>query len=364
MAVLLHVISTLDSSAAVRQLFDVVRHLPAPEFTNRLIVLQRGGALGPEFQAAGIEIEYLNAHRGYDLSAWLRLRRRLREMAPAAVTAWDSQSNQYVLSAADARQHLIAHVSDVAREQATLSRLVRWRYGEHVLEWIVPSVAVRQACVAAGWPGPKLNVIPPGVTPCEPSGTKAALCQALGIPTGAHLIGMAGALTRRKRHKDAIWAADMLKFYRPDIFVLIAGSGSHEWRLRRFRRQCVVQDRVLLLGERSDWPSILPHCDVFWETDERPASSRAVLEALAARVPVVATNVGGHRELIDDRQAGWLVRVGNRAAFANAGNRLIDDRPLANQIATAAQARVESDFSTAKMVARYAELYRTVIAMS
>ena len=115
--------------------------------------------------------------------------------------------------------------------------------------------------------------------------------------------------------KDAIWAADLLKVIRDDAHLLIFGSGQHRERLVLFRDQVEIADKIHFLGDRGDLDEFLPHLDQFWSTRLRPGQSQAILEAMAAGVPVVASNVPGMRDLIEHEATGYLFAPGHRAGL-------------------------------------------------
>ena len=102
----------------------------------------------------------------------------------------------------------------------------------------------------------------------------------------------------------------------------------------------------------------MPHFDVFWSTSAREGQSNAILEAMAAGVPVVATDIAGTRDLVVPEATGYLAAVGHRAGFTRWTQRLLDDAALRERLGEAGRQRVRSEFGLEKMVARYVELYR------
>ena len=110
-------------------------------------------------------------------------------------------------------------------------------------------------------------------------------------------------------------------------------------------------------------PRLLPHFDVLWSTSAYEGQSNAIMEAMAAGVPVVATDIPGTRDLVVHGQTGYLVPVGEpcRAAVAKHSNHLLDDPDLAGRFGQAARQRMLDEFSVEKMVGRYADLYRSLL---
>jgi glycosyltransferase involved in cell wall biosynthesis len=89
--------------------------------------------------------------------------------------------------------------------------------------------------------------------------------------------------------------------------------------------------------------------------------SNVVLEAMAAGIPVVATNIPGTRDLVVPNETGYLVTVGERADFARWANQLLDDPELARRLGSAGRARAAERFSAHAMIDRFAALYRELL---
>jgi glycosyltransferase involved in cell wall biosynthesis len=214
--------------------------------------------------------------------------------------------------------------------------------------------AVRDYCVEQGVAAHKIEVIPSGTCQAAPSvATRGQILDRLGLPDSVRLIGWAGRLEADRGGKDAIWAADLLKVIRDDAHLLIFGAGPHRERLVRFREQVEIADKVHFLGPRGDLYEFLPNLDQFWSTRRRPGMPQAVLEAMAAGVPVVATDVPGTRELIEHEASGYLFAPGHRAGLARWAEYLLNHSDTARQIGAAGRQRVENEFSVEKMVERW-----------
>ena len=217
--------------------------------------------------------------------------------------------------------------------------------------------AVRDDCLAHGIPAGKIEVISSGAClAAPPVATRGQILDRLGLPGSVRLIGWAGRLEADRGGKDAIWAADLLKVIRDDAHLLIFGAGPHHQRLVCFRDQVEIADKVHFLGERGDLDEFLPHFDQFWSTRRLPGQSQAILEAMAAGVPVVATDIPGTRDLIEHGATGYLFAPGHRAGLARWAEHLLNHPDLARQIGAAGRQRVESQFSAEKMIERWKAL--------
>jgi glycosyltransferase involved in cell wall biosynthesis len=228
---------------------------------------------------------------------------------------------------------------------------------------VVNSSGVRDFYVSRGLSAEKFVVIANGVEPFDPGAptSRGQLLAELGLPPDARLIAAIGRLWPQKRIKDLIWAADLLKVARDDAHLLIIGDGPQRWRLLRFRDQVEICDRVHFLGQRSDVPRILAHVDCLWLGSGYEGQSNAILEAMAAAAPVVATDIAGNRDLVRHEETGYLAPVGDRAAFARRTSALLDDPELARRLGLAGQKRVREEFSVEKMVRRHAALYHALV---
>lgn len=164
-------------------------------------------------------------------------------------------------------------------------------------------------------------------------------------------------LTPQKGLTYLLYAAAQI----PDATFLIAGEGPERAALEMQARHASMNHRVKFLGPREDVPALLASCDVFVLPSLFEGLPLAVLEAMAAGAPVIATDVGGTREAIQDGVTGLLVRPADANALACALRRMLGDANFARRLAEAGQARVRQEFSAAAMVRRTTEIYEQVL---
>jgi glycosyltransferase involved in cell wall biosynthesis len=118
-----------------------------------------------------------------------------------------------------------------------------------------------------------------------------------------------------------------------------------------------AHEHVRFLGERPDVAQILTHLDCFWLASGYEGQSNALMEAMAAGIPVVATDIAGNRDLVVPGETGFLLPVGDAGQFARQTHKLLEDRELARRFGEQARRRMAQEFSIEKMIDRHCELY-------
>jgi len=362
---ILQLIPTLDRGGAEKQLCLLAAGLPRDEFDVQVCVLTRSGPLAAQLAADGVPFRVIKKRWKLDPFSFCRLKKHFARVRPHLVHCWMFAANSYGWAAAwvCGIKNVILSQRCVDPWKSPLQLAIDRALAQRSPVVVVNSEGVRDFYVAHGTPPERIRVIPNGVSPPTTSRlTRRQLLRELKLPEDAKLIGLIGRLWPQKRVQDAIWATDLLKVIRDDVHLLVIGDGPERARLLRFREQVRIADKVHFLGERGDVPQLLPHLDLLWSSSGYEGQSNVILEAMAAGVPVVATDVAGTRELIVHGETGYLVPVGDRAALAGYAERLLNDRRLAMQLADAAKKRAFQLFSVEKMVSRYVELYRELLS--
>ena len=218
-------------------------------------------------------------------------------------------------------------------------------------------VANSQAAAAQlrreGVPVRKVHVIPNGIDlDAFPPRTQPDRHAA-----GPRIITVAN-LRPEKGHDTLLAAAARVLQDRPDAEWSIIGDGPLRASLEQDAAARGLGGRVRFLGERNDVPALLTASDVFVLPSRWEASPNALIEAMAAGLPVVATRVGGIPELVDDGATGTLVEAGDDGAMSAAVLALLEPNGRGSAIGRAARASV-ARLSFDRMVARFTHLYRS-----
>ena len=339
--------------------------LPRDTFDVHVCVLTRTGPYSEHLKRHQIPVTVIGKSFKADPLALVKLRLLVKRLKPNIIHTWLFAANSFGRVAA-----LGSGVSKIVAAERCVDKWKVWyelaidrllaRFTDRI---VTNSNGVREFYGRHGLPNRKLTVIPNGVETAssEHLVPRDEILRRIGLPSDARLIGVVGRLWPQKRIKDVIWAADLLKVVRDDVHLLIIGDGPQRWRLQRFREQVEICDRVHFLGHRSDVAMFTPHWDCFWCASGYEGQSNAIMEAMAAGVPVVATDIPGNRDLVIPDITGFLIPLGSRAALARKTIEILDDSQLARRLGNGGRRRMVEQFGIEKMVQRYAAMYRELM---
>ena len=183
----------------------------------------------------------------------------------------------------------------------------------------------------------------------------------MGLGDGTAVIGTACAMREQKRLDVMIRAAALVAEEHDDVKLVLIGDGPERPRLEALVDSLGLQGTVLFAGTRPDVRSILPTLDVALLSSDFEGSPLALMEYMDARLPIVATAVGGVPDLIDDGVNGLLVPPGDETALANAALGLIRDPGRSAALGAAAAERRRTEFDIATMVSELEDLYVSLL---
>ena len=201
----------------------------------------------------------------------------------------------------------------------------------------------------------------------EPSPERRKAVRAeLGVDPGAPLLLNVGRHEPQKGQVDLVAVVALLQQAHTEVQLLIAGrEGRSSSELRRRMEQTAVSDRVHLLGSRDDIGDLLCAADLFVFPSRYEGIGGAMLEAMIMGVPVVASDIPGLREVLDDGRCGVLVTPGDPGAFADAIDRTISDPQEAANRAAEARRRALHTYSyqacVQGMEAMYLDLQEDIV---
>jgi glycosyltransferase involved in cell wall biosynthesis len=202
----------------------------------------------------------------------------------------------------------------------------------------------------------KIEVLHLGVGRAATAGrSPTEVKRSLGLAPGTSLVVTLARLAPQKALDVMLFA---LAGIDDPVHLVVIGEGPLKAELEGSARRLLIDDRVHLLGWRNDAADFLGAADVFCLSSIWEGVPLAAQEAILAGVPVVATDVGGMRELITDKMSGRLVPSGDPDALGDAITAVLADRELSGSYAKAAREGLDRDFSTAAMLSRLKDAYR------
>ena len=190
---------------------------------------------------------------------------------------------------------------------------------------------------------------------------RVTLRDELGLGRGDRLLVAIGNLYPVKGHAHLIDALGLLAHAHPNLHLAIGGRGDLADALRDRSRQLQLESRVHLLGLRGDVSAVLAAADVFVLPSLSEGLPLALLEAMFAGRPIVASDVGEVRAALAGGTAGVLVPPGDAVALAGALDRLLRDPEERAGLAASAAAHARAEYDLSRMVHRYVELYEAAL---
>lgn len=240
----------------------------------------------------------------------------------------------------------------------------RSKYTHDIDAVIAISEGVRKVLLSSGIPPSLVYVIPSGIdfSPFEQVTSRDFLRREFSFAPDEYLVGIIAALEDHKGHTYLIQASKIVKDQAPKIRFIVVGAGSLRLELDKQVRDLGVDDIVFFLGFRDDVPRILASLDLFVLSSHHEGMGSSLLDAMASRLPVVATQAGGIPEVVRDQETGLLVPPRDPAALAQAILNLYRDRELAARLAQRGYEVVHGKFSAAAMADKVVGLYEQFAA--
>jgi glycosyltransferase involved in cell wall biosynthesis len=342
------------------------------------------GRLGEEVAALGIPVETIPGTAGSLRLHPLHTPRAMLEMAAAGrATQKIARANGsellhansiragLILGAARTARPSVVHVRDVLPPGAASTATMRMIAATATV--IVANSDYTAQSVLELAPRAVIEVVPNPVdlTRWDPARVDRVHARASlrGVRPRALLLGVVAQLTPWKGQDTAIEVLHLLRGKGVDAHLLLIGSAKFTAASTRFDNRAYVErlksrvaelrleDRVSWLGEREDVPELISALDVLLLPSREEPFGRVLIEAMAMRVPVIATNVGGPSEIVIDGVGGFLVDPADHDAWARAVKYFADHPQLGREMGLAGRHRVEREFGSERHLEAILDVY-------
>ena len=357
----MQLVLSLSPGGTERLVIEICRHLTGA-IQSSVCCLDQPGEWAAELAALDIPVDSLSRQAGFRPALALELARVLKDRRIDVVHCHHYSPYVYGLLATviHPRVRLVftehGRLSDAApsrKRKIVNPVLARWPARLYAV-----SADLKRHMVAEGFPAQRLDVIYNGIAAGErpKRAQRESARLALGVPQDAYVVGTVGRLDPVKNLSSLLRAHGALVRDHPDARLVIVGDGPEFGALQAEAGSLGLGGAVTFTGYRSDVRAIMPAFDVYANTSTYEGVSLTILEAMAAALPVVATNVGGNPEVVVDHETGRLV-AGHDRTIAVALLDLARNPLQRHAMGDAGRWRVKRHFSIERMVQQYAGVY-------
>jgi len=366
----LHLVGRFFIGGAERQFVERLRRHP-PGFRAVVGCLEASGPMLEPVRALGYEPEVfplkgsmMQANTAVQI---VRMAALIRAEGVRVVHATDYKTNLLGLAAARlAGAKAIVSRLDLGHLRCGFGRWHRQaeKLNARLADLVVANAdAVREVCIREEGVNPENCVVVRNGLDLESFDAAAGrgLQAPLPVPDGAPVVAVIGNLWPVKGHRTLVEAVARLPAELRRVRFLCAGEGPQRDPLASRIAELGLMERVFLIGHRLDIPALLTRATAACLCSSAEGLSNALMEAMAARLPLVATRVGGNPELIRDGDNGFLVPPGDPDALAEKLVALLSAPELAREMGARGRRRVESGLSLERMAEGHGALYRRAL---
>jgi glycosyltransferase involved in cell wall biosynthesis len=357
----LHVLNTLDTGGAEAVVLNLARACDRTRFDLRVVSLGQDGPIGQQLRAADVPTFALGRRPGIDPGLALKVARLCRTHAIDVVHSHNVAPWLYAGPSARLVGAAVCHTehSNLAPGQRALWHAERW-LAQLTRVVICDGDSVRRQLIEQqGLPARKVITIHNGIDLARfgRPADRAATRRAAGITGDGPIIGTVARLEAVKDQALLIRAFAKVLPAQPTARLCIVGGGSLRSALQAQVMAAGLGDAVVFLGHRDDVADLLPLFDLFALSSISEGLPLTLIEAMAAGLPCVATDVGAVADAVAAGHSGLLVPARDEVGFSAALLQLLLDRDRARRMGENGQHRARAHFDLRMMVKRYEDLW-------
>jgi L-malate glycosyltransferase len=358
-----YVIGHLKVGGAQKHLYEVMRRLDRSRFTPHVYCLKRRGSIVQSLNRLGVEVTDLEIGNSLStpksLFRLFQFAQHLRKERISILHCYLPRASFFGAIAGRIAGIPAVLVSKRSLErQDSLKQVFLCRVANAWADLVLANshAVLRHAVEVGRCRADKLRLLANGIDI-----ERYRNASVNGLHCQVPVVGTVLRLEHIKGPAVFIEAAKRIVDEMPETRFMIIGDGSMRANLERLTESLKVADRVQFLGERDDVDVTLRSFSIFILPSLVEGMSMALLEAMAAARPIVATAVGGNLDLIQDGENGLLVRPAAPEEMAHAAIKLLKNPQWAKQLGLTAQTSVRNHHSADSMVRRLEEIYRELL---
>lgn len=370
----LHLVYNLIRGGTEGQCARVAMEMHRRGYPHRVAVFRREGFFLEAVERACGPVFGVGIRRMARLETWKELRRLARYLRTHQfhlAHCWDADAAIFgSLAARMARVPFVTSRRDLGEIYPGYKLWLMSRADRRAAAVVVNADAIREKLLARGLPAQRVVKIPNLLDLNEfDELSRQPFSGRERLPHG-RLVGYVTRLDPEKDVGTAIRAVFRLGLEFPDVYLVVAGSGPEREALERLAGELAaasgkpgLRNRVVFLGEVTDVPAFLRHIEIGVLTPSRNEGlSNAILEYMAASKPVVATDCGGNREVVQEGVTGRLVPPRNFEAVAASLRELLRNPDLGARCGAEGRRTVERCFTSPRILPLFEDLYERICA--
>jgi len=362
-----HVITGLDVGGTERSLLSMLPRLEERGITNCVYCVVGHGAIGEALVKKGIPVIYLDFKNVFDVFRisyifWLELRKNKPDLVVTYLIHADLFGR--IVGCLAGVEKIISFKRGSLLQWGFLNYLER-ATGWLVTRYITVSVELKSFLIENNHVTPeKIDVVRNGIEMKLYDVSQEARIQSrreFSIDSGVTVFGVIAKLRKGKGHGELIEAFSGLlnELRNKKIKLLIVGDGEEKEKIEKQVHDAKIDAEVVITGRRDDVPALLAAIDIFVLPTEYEGMSVALLEAMAAKKPIITTSIEANMEMLDSASA-IFVEPRNVADLKSAMERLLKDSDYGDRVALNAYKYCLENYSLEKSVERFAKIIKTV----
>ncbi|WP_456406409.1 glycosyltransferase [Thiolapillus sp.] len=360
---ILHVVESLEVGGLERVVIDLVLQQQKDGHECMVVCLFHKGTLAAELEEQETPVACCDKKPGLDISVIRYLSKTIDSFSSDVVHSHNITSNYYCVLALMTHRgrRLVNTRHGIGRLPGKMKRL--FGISLYRTNWVVGVCDQATTMLQELYPRwrEKMRTITNGIVldkhPLRTEANHQQLLRTLNLPEDSLIVSIVARLNPVKNHAMLIEAMAHIVKELPQAHLAIIGDGPTRQVLRNQAKQLSLEDKVLFLGDRRDVPELLAGMDVFVLPSLQEGHSISLLEACAAGLPIVATNVGGNAEIVNEGVNGLLTESGDVQDLTDKLLLLLKNKALREEYGRNSRSWAEKEGSVKTMAALYQDLY-------